>query len=161
VKVFVQSVVDTSDLDDRVRDFNYAVEHALYQAHEADSRVQVEFSGRFFSLTLRAPVTLELDGMPTARPEPSDIGVSGAVRVRSWARTSVVGGWNAAARLPHRTRLAVQAGAVYLFYAPSEVKENELTQQLEALEIQGIGTWRERGLGQVTVCAPFHTVLAR
>ena len=162
VEIFIQSVVDASDLEKRVEDLNYEIKSVLRQAHEADSRVQAEFSGRFFSLTLRAPAILGQGRMPATRLEPSDIGVPEAVkRMRSWARASVVGGWNAAARLPHCTRLAVQAGAVYLFYAPSEAEEKELVQQLEALEIEGIGAWRERGFGQVTVCAPFHTVLAK
>jgi len=161
VKIFVQSVVDASDLEERVKDLNYEIKNVLCQASEVDSRVQAEFLGRFFSLTLRSPAILEQGGMPAARPEPSDIGVPGAVRVRSWARADVAGGWNGAVGLPYRTRLAVQAGAVYLFYASSDVEEKELAQQLRVLELEGIGAWRERGFGQVTVCAPFHTVLAK
>ena len=114
--------------------------------------------GYFFSLTLRAPAILAgPDDLPSLWPDLSQTKLAAAWPLRAWARTTVVGGWDAAAGLPRRTRQAVEAGAVYLYYAPeTTLPRAALVPALEALELTGIGAQRERGYGQLTVCAPFH-----
>jgi CRISPR-associated protein Csx10 len=113
--------------------------------------------GTFFTLTLRSEALLTRDGLPVSRPSPSELDLpQGTFRLRSWARMTAVGGWHSAAHLPYRTRQAVERGAVYLFHAPNGVDETALVDRLETLERTGIGDRRERGYGQLTVCAPFH-----
>jgi len=113
--------------------------------------------GTYLALTLRADAVLTRAGLPASRPEPEDLELpADTVRVRAWARTTVAGGWHGAARMPYRTRQAVERGAVYLFHAPGGIDQDRLVGRLEELERTGIGEWRERGCGQVTVCAPFH-----
>jgi CRISPR-associated protein Csx10 len=140
----------------RVERFNTEVKAELDRYGAADDRV-TDSGGTYFSLTLRSDALLTRDGLPASRPTPEDLGLpAGVIRLRSWARTTVLGGWHSAARLPYRTRQGVGKGAVYLFYTPPEVDEKELMERLAELDLEGIGEDRQRGHGQVTVCAPFH-----
>jgi CRISPR-associated Csx10 family RAMP protein len=114
--------------------------------------------GRFFSLTLRAPAILTgPDALPSLWPDLSKTKLAAAWPLRAWARTTIVGGWDMAAGLPRRTRQAVEAGAVYLYFMPEvDLSQKALISALETLELEGIGEQRERGYGQLTACAPFH-----
>ena len=140
-------------LDLLQREFHKAVQERYAQVGELDFT-----PGYFFSLTLRAPAILAgSDGLPSLWPDLSKTKLAAAWPLRAWARNTVVGGWDAAAGLPRRTRQAVEAGAVYLYYAPeTDLPRAALVPALEALELTGIGAQRERGYGQLTVCAPFH-----
>lgn len=140
-------------LDLLQREFRKAVQEHYAQVGGLDFT-----PGYFFSLTLRAPAVLaSSDGLSSLWPDLSQTKLAAAWPLRAWARTTVVGGWDAAAGLPRRTRQAVEAGAVYLYYAPETgISRAALVQALEKLELEGIGAQRERGYGQLTVCAPFH-----
>ena len=150
------------DLEDRLDDFNAEVRDAVAPYHEADQRVAEQFPVRFFSLTLRAPAILATEsGLPALWPDLSPFKLAAAKPVRAWARTTTIGGWDAAAGLPRTNHQAVEAGSVFLFYLSEGIIEDEaagesLRGRLERLEQVGLGAERERGYGQVTVCAPFH-----
>lgn len=146
-----------STVPERVKHFNHTVQAALKRARSDDSRVQITMPGTLFSVTLRSPLILEHFGQPTLLPTAKDMGVPGARLLRAWARSEVVSGWHSAARLPRRTHLAACAGSVYLYWTEESVATRTLQEQLQALEIEGVGGERARGYGQVTVCAPFHT----
>lgn len=138
----------------------------LQRAFEEESRRYADLPGfalapgYFFTLTLRAPAFFTDDaGLPSLWPDLTDTSLEGAVRPRSWARATQIGGWHSAGGLPRRTRQAVEAGAVYLYFVPeADLRKDALLEALLALEIAGLGHQRERGYGQVTVCAPFHYV---
>jgi CRISPR-associated protein Csx10 len=149
---------DQPSIDDRLFEFNHTLKQALKPYHEHDDRIPERLPGTFLSLTLRAPAILTAaDGTPALWPDLSSFELSDAWALRAWARTTLVGGWDAAAGLPCPTRQAVEPGAVYLFYVPPGVLgEQILMKRLEKLEWAGLGAERERGYGQVTVCAPFH-----
>lgn len=140
-------------LDLLQREFRKAVQEHYAQVGGLDFT-----PGYFFSLTLRAPAILTgSDGLPSLWPDLSKTKLAAVWPLRAWARTTVVGGWDAAAGLPRRTRQAIEAGAVYLYYAPeTTLPRAALIPALEALELAGVGEQRERGYGQLTVCAPFH-----
>jgi CRISPR-associated protein Csx10 len=141
---------------DRVDDFNLAVRSALARYRFQDTRVPRSLPGTLFSVTLNSPAILEAFGQTLMAPTGAMLGLPSARLVRSWARTTVVSGWDAAARLPRRTRLAVQTGSAFLFWVPPDLDRDEVVESLVRLEVLGIGRERPRGYGQVVVCAPFH-----
>jgi CRISPR-associated protein Csx10 len=145
------------DLQTRLADFQRAARAVRRFYAEQDPRIGLDTAGTLFSLTLRSPAIFERYGRPLLVPTPAMLGLPPEVRlVRAWARPETVGGWNAAAGLPRRTRLAARAGGVYLFWVPPSVDRSALMDCLNRLEVEGIGRERARGYGQVTVCAPFH-----
>ncbi|MEJ5312385.1 MAG: RAMP superfamily CRISPR-associated protein [Anaerolineae bacterium] len=146
------------ELPERLWELNRLLRQVLAGYQGADSRVPAGLPGHCFSLTLCAPAILTApDGTPALWPDLSSVKLGDARPLRAWARTTVVGGWDAAAGLPRRTRQAVQAGAVYLYHVPeSTLPEATLIERLSDLEWAGIGEQRERGYGQLIVCAPFH-----
>jgi CRISPR-associated protein Csx10 len=144
-------------IDDRLGLFDAAVRKEVARYATRVEGVTDGVDGVFFGLTLRSEALFTRHELPASRPDPEDLGLpEGTVRLRSWARATVIGGWHGAAKLPYRTQQAVKRGAVYLFHAPVSVDEDRLIQQLEELEQVGVGSRRERGYGQVTACAPFH-----
>jgi len=150
------------DLSRRVKDFNAYIRLAIrhYQKHEP--RLPAQIGGQFFSLTLNGPAVLNDAGHIHRTPSTQMLGLPEGTRlIRSWARMSDVGGWDNGAGLPRPTNLAVTTGAVYLYYAPESANITELWETLGRLEIEGIGTHRELGYGQLTVCAPIHAYQQR
>lgn len=159
VTVTVAPPPDSTDsLEDRLFEFDYALRQALRPYHDHDDRVPERLDGTFFSLTLRAPAILTAaDGTPSLWPDLDALNLSAARALQAWARTTLVGGWDAAGQLPRATRKAVEPGAVYLLYVPQgAMKRQALEDCLRKLEQTGLGQETERGYGQVTVCAPFH-----
>lgn len=158
VEISVIRAPDPPGIDKRLARMKREIRKALTAYQQADGRVPEDFPGEFFSLTLRAAAILvEGDGTPALWPDMTPFELESALQLRSWARTMLVGGWDAAAGLPRPTRQAVEPGSVYLFYVPPEtIKRSTLVDRLEKLERTGLGVDREYGYGQVTVCAPFH-----
>jgi len=139
-------------MDERLHELNREFQIVL-------DRYRLKYpAGYFFSLTLCAPaILMASDGTPSLWPDLSSVGLGETWPLRAWARTTVVGGWDAAAELPRRTRQAVEPGAVFLYCLPSDVMpQTTLVDRLIALERDGVGELRERGYGQLTACAPFH-----
>ena len=142
-------------LEDRLSAFNDAVKATLRRALSA-AGIQASLSGTLFSLTLHSPLILERNGQPVTLLTPEMAGLTDSVLLRAWARPEVVGGWDAAASLPRRTRLAVQAGSVFLYWTPRPADDDGLLAQLQHIDVLGLGEERPRGYGQVAVCDPFH-----
>lgn len=151
---FTLEETQVSSLEDRLDGFQRAVRSVFYRVGGADARIK-SLPGALFSLTLHSPLILEQWGQPIIVP-PAPPGIPDAVLLRAWARPEVVGGWDAASRMPRRTRLAAQAGSVYLYWTPRAANDADLLAQLRAIELFGMGEERPRGYGQVAVCAPFH-----
>jgi CRISPR-associated protein Csx10 len=158
VEIRVDARPSLPGMDDRLYALNHEFQSVLARYCDKNGLASPRLSGRFFSLTLCGPGILTApDGTPSLWPDLSSTGLAGAWRLRAWARTTTAGGWDAAAGLPRRTRQAIETGAVYLYYLPDGVmSEQTLVKRLTATETVGIGEQRERGLGQVLVCAPFH-----
>jgi len=143
-------------LKKRLEAFRHAVTAVLNCASWDDEQVEPGLPGTLFSLTLRSPMILEQFGQPLTVPTPALLGLPQATLVRAWARTEIVGGWDQAARLPRRTRLAIQTGSVFLYWTSQATDDKKLLERLSQIEVTGVGEERPRGYGQVTVCAPFH-----
>lgn len=121
-----------------------------------DPHIPAAPDGVYFTLDLLSEAILS-PAAPTMKPEPAELGLPPEVAlVRGWARSTLVGGWHSAARMPRRTQVAAQRGSVYLFKAPATVDQGKLGQTLETLELMGVGQETERGYGQVVACAPIH-----
>lgn len=157
VVIGVEHNITYPDLSERLHTFQENVADALAPYVALDDRISVSLPGRLFSLTLRAPAILAQAGVPMRVPTVDSLDLpDDVVCLRAWARTEQVGGWDSAAGMPRRTRLAARAGSVYLFFAPESVDKETQLQGLQRIEEEGIGDEREKGYGEVTVCAPFH-----
>ncbi len=146
------------ELKKKLGKFNREI-HQRLQTYVADDERLTLADGTFFTLTLRSEAifTGELC-QPVLWPLRMEQTLSSQFalyRLRSWARTKIIGGWDNANRMPRRTQLTVQRGSVYLYFTP-ELDQETIASTLVKLETSGIGKERERGYGQVTVCAPFH-----
>lgn len=162
-EVVVSLEVDSAypSLAQRLLDFTVTASAALKPYQQKDPQVKTDLAGQLFSLTLRTPAILHEGGRPLRVPEPHHLGLpDGVLTLRGWARTEVVGGWDNAANLPRRTQMAARAGSVFLYFAPPSVDKQQLTEALARLESNGIGEELARGYGRVTVCAPFHVLMA-
>jgi len=158
VEISVDVAPSVPDLGDRLDELNNQAVEALKPYRETDSRIPERLPGQLFSLTLRAATILtSSDGTPALWPDLTPFKLADAWPLRAWARTTLVGGWDAAAEMPRATRQAIEPGAVYLFYMPpGEIERQILIDRLRNLELDGLGAERECGYGQVTTCAPFH-----
>lgn len=139
---------------ERIRDFQLALNAELSSYREYDPDIPSKFSGTLLCLTTQSPALLEEFGRPYLVPTAEDILFQEVVLVRAWTRPMIISGWDAAAGLPRRTRLAACPGSVYVYYVPSG---NVSDSVLDTLEREGIGTERARGLGQIEICSPFHS----
>lgn len=114
----------------------------------------------YFTLDLLSPAVFCNGVAATLEPDDLNLPVETTL-VRRFVTSEVVGGWWNAARLPHPTTLAVKAGSVFLYKAPSDVNLEVLGHELGTLRAEGIGHLRERGYGAVLPCAPFHLWTAK
>jgi CRISPR-associated protein Csx10 len=73
---------------------------------------------------------------------------------RWFARTCLVGGWNAAHRMPKEDELAVLKGSAFLYTTTTSAAL--LLPWLRDLEEHGIGERRNEGFGRIVACHPFH-----
>jgi CRISPR-associated protein Csx10 len=147
-----------ADLPTRVQELHMALRGVLARWRGEGAQLPAELPGTFFSLTLHSPAILEDLGRPHLVPTAEELGLPEAKLLRAWTKPAVIGGWDVAAGLPRRTRLAACAGSVYLYCLPPGAAYQA---PLEALERQGLGAERSRGLGQVAICAPFHRQISR
>lgn len=96
-----------------------------------------------------------LDGAGRGSPTPTTgdltrlvagLGLSAPRLDRAWTRTEIVGGWNAAARMPKATEVATSAGSVFRLHFDTPIEHTTL----RALVQQGLGVRRADGYGWVT-----------
>ena len=162
VEPLSEKVSQEESLEERIERFNelFRAERELYY------KIGGESSRRFlnlreapqdewyFTVDLLSPAILTAEGLPTLRPE---LGLEGAELCRAFARPEVASGWFAAARLPRSTRLATAQGSVFVYRAKAGADRSKILARLAALEMEGLGSERQRGYGQVIICSPFHT----
>jgi len=116
--------------------------------------------GWYLPLLLLSDAFLVQAGTPSLTIAATDLGLPASAKVpfvRAWTRGRVIGGWHQAAGLPRRTRLAAPAHSIFVFRVEGlALNDPAVKQALEKLEMFGLGDNRERGMGQIAVCIPFH-----
>jgi CRISPR-associated protein Csx10 len=75
--------------------------------------------------------------------------------LRSFTRTSIVGGWNVQWQRPKPTAIATTTGSVFVFQAEQQLDDDAYA-RLAHLQVEGIGERRQEGYGQVRICDDFH-----
>ena len=155
VEIGVNPPFESAPLAKRQQSFQERILAEWSRLRRVDKDLPERLPGRFISLTLVSPLILAGPAGPHLAPAPEEAGLPGAHLLRAWTRPVVTGGWDVAAGLPRRTRLAAAAGSVYLYYLPAQ---NLDLSALARLEVEGLGEERSRGFGQVHICAPFHAM---
>lgn len=124
----------------------------------------------YFSILLRSPAILrDAQNNLVSLPDRESLGrylpanenfssvlsslepISGACAVE----TTVLSGWKQAWGLPKPVRPAVAAGSVWTYRVPT-AQRNALIPLLQYFDEYGIGENRAEGLGEVSICDPFH-----
>lgn len=83
-----------------------------------------------------------------------------ATLLRAFAGNTFVGGWNVQWQRPKPTAVATTMGSVFVFLAKNGLNNDEY-EKLARLQIDGIGTRRAEGYGQIRVCDEFHVIHAK
>ena len=158
VCVKVKRSDDTDSLEQRIRDFNAALQR-MCETYQRLPNVAVDaFDGTYFSLTLQSDAILEENWQKsmvlTAEMLQEMAGCKFEVTlIRSFASYDYVSGWNSAWKLPKETDLVTRMGSVFVFRT---LDIDAWIPALKTLEEIGVGNRREEGFGQILVCDSFH-----
>lgn len=135
-----------SAFKDRIHD---RLNHAQIDASQSDQWL----NGLFFSIKLESDALLTDRFLrPTSELPLSQPNVNQVMKVTQ-ARTAR--GWNNAWGLSKPDDLAVAMGSVYLYqYTGDDV--DSLINDLQKLQLRGVGLRREEGFGRVAICDPLH-----
>lgn len=107
----------------------------------------------YFSIDLLSPAILKNDGIPTLKLR-LNLNGNETEPILFSAFPVFIGGWSTAWGLPKETTYGAGIGSTYVFKVNNESKE--LFQQLERIELDGVGERRDEGYGDVLICHPFH-----
>jgi len=143
-------------LEERLTAFNERV-HQEWGFYERVAGARPLPDGEYwFCLDLLSPAILIWRGVPVTAPPPEMLGFENCVNLlRAFAGYGIAGGWHAGARLPRRKQMTVEMGSVFL-YRSKGLSIADLVNNLANLGHLGLGQERERGLGHVVACLPFH-----
>ncbi len=151
---------DSDSLEQRICDFNKALQ-GVCKAYCHLPNVEMDaFEGTYFSVDLQSDAILTAEdgwqrSMILTAPMLQEMtGCDAEVAlIRSFASYDYVGGWNAAWGLPKATDLATHMGSVFVFHTADI---DSWISALKMLEKVGIGSRSEEGFGQILICDPFH-----
>jgi CRISPR-associated protein Csx10 len=145
-------------IEERLRTFNEKLGEVWRDlaalARQVNSSVPDAPSGTYFSVDLLAPTILrDPQGLPTLK---LFLDFNGHVlEPVFWAaQPTFVGGFSTAWGLLKPTYLGAAMGSVYVFR--TEAPQEELLPFLDDLEVRGVGSRTDEGLGEILVCHPFH-----
>ncbi|MCC7446703.1 MAG: hypothetical protein IT324_04765 [Anaerolineae bacterium] len=152
----VPYTVHEPPLVERIAHFNRAVrtEHRFYMAMDVAHLADDEGES-YFTLDLHSPSLPAYESTPSIVPALAAL--PGVIPIRQWLSSQTVEGWHSAAGLPRRT--AIGTTGVILYKVPPEANRANIAEVLAFLEVEGVGTGRERGFGSVTICDPFHLLV--
>lgn len=108
----------------------------------------------YFSITLQSDAII-IDRFMRYKTyiESEDIGIQKAGLVHGIAKSRIIQGWNALAKIPKEDAIAIEKGSVFVFRADNP---NDILDELYNAEVNGIGKRKGEGFGKLTVCDPFH-----
>jgi CRISPR-associated protein Csx10 len=149
-------------VEERIKSFNRALQLAsiwCFSAYGGET-VGLGVDTIYFTVDLQSPAVFFGNlGEPTVCLTEDllslYLGATFTLRpVATFVRRQLIGGWSLPWQLPKEMRLAARAGSVFVF----EAKEltPDLLVALARLEEEGLGEYREEGLGRVLICHPFH-----
>ncbi len=131
---------------------------------EQVERFQLDHDHLLFTLTTRSPLLLvDERGIPASRltsavlrryisPLPEGLEL---ISQATFVEREMLTGWSQAWGLPKPVLPAIGTGSVFTYKVPIAQKLQVLP-FLRALEVQGLGERRGEGLGEVSICDPFH-----
>ena len=144
-------------LEERVKSFNRRLEEVWSDIASIalnKDKVAKEPTGTYFSVDVLSPAILsDYNGLSTLKLQ---INLDGKRinPVLFSAYPDFIGGWSTAWGLPKATIYGAGTGSTYVFKVDEEGEE--LYQELERIELEGIGKKRDEGYGDVLICHPFH-----
>lgn len=148
---------EIEDLEERVKSFNRRLEEVWRDIASIalnKDKVPNEPAGTYFSVDILSPAILrDYNGLSTLKLQLKRDGKR-IEPVLFSAYPVFIGGWSTAWGLPKATTYGAGTGSTYVFKVNEERKE--LYQELEEIELEGIGKMRDEGYGDVLICHPFH-----
>jgi CRISPR-associated protein Csx10 len=151
-----------AQVEERIKSFNRVLQLASMWCLSAYGGEEVGLSAdtMYFTVDLQSPAVLFGHlGEPTVHLTKEllsfYLGDTFTLQpIATFVRRQLIGGWSLPWQLPKEMRLAARAGSVFVF----ETKEltPDLLVALARLEVEGLGEYREEGLGRVLICHPFH-----
>lgn len=136
----INDILDMNDLRERISLFN--------------QRLGLDNEKTYFSVTLYSDAIIADKYMRYKTfIEPEDLSIEGAELINGIAKSILVQGWNAMAKLPKEDVIALQKGSVFVFSANNL---NSILSRLHDAETFGIGKRRGEGFGRLKICDPFH-----
>jgi len=144
-------------LEERVKSFNRRLEEVWRETASIalnKDKVPEEPDGTYFSVDILSPAILrDYNGLGTLKLQ---LNLDGKRMdpVLFSANPVFIGGWSTAWGLPKATTYGAGTGSTYIFKVAEETEE--LYQELERIELEGIGKMRDEGYGDVLICHPFH-----
>ena len=158
VCVKVKKRDDTYPLEQRISDFNAALQRK-WETYSRLPHANIEaFDGTYFSIDLQSDAIFQENWQSsmilTAEMLQEMTGCTAEVTsIRSFASYDYVSGWNAAWGLPKETDLITRIGSVFVFHVADI---DTWIPALKTVEKIGVGSRREEGFGQILICDPFH-----
>ena len=116
--------------------------------------IQMDPEGTYFSVDLLSPAVLRDRGGVRTLKLRLTLGTKKIDPIMFSTYSVFIGGWSTAWGLPKTTTYGAGVGSTYVFKV-DEMRE-ELYQELENIENEGVGEMRAEGYGAVLICHPFH-----
>jgi CRISPR-associated protein Csx10 len=151
-----ESEVRVEPIEKRVKDFNEILRRVWKDltSISVNSGFPNEPQGFYFSLDLLSPAILRDEtGLPTLKPILNLEGKKLEPVFYSNSST-FISGWSTAWGLYKETYMGTSMGSVYVFKVDSE--KDIPYEELERIELEGIGERTNEGFGEVLICHPFH-----
>ncbi len=151
-----ESEVKVESIEKRVKDFNEILRRVWKDltSISISNGLPNEPQGFYFSLDLLSPAILrDQNGLPTLKPnlnwrvtKPELVFISNS--------STFISGWSTAWGLYKETYMGTSIGSVYVFKVDSE--KDIPYEELEKIELEGLGEKTNEGFGEVLICHPFH-----
>jgi CRISPR-associated protein Csx10 len=151
-----ESEVRVEPIEKRVKDFNEALKGvwrdlisiSITNGHPNEPQ------GFYFSLDLLSQAILNDENvLPTLKPD-LNLGGKKLEPVFFSNSSAFISGWSSAWGLYKETYMGTSIGSVYVFKVDSE--KDISYEELERIELEGLGERTNEGFGEVLICHPFH-----
>jgi len=143
-------------LEERIKSFNRRLEDVWSELASIalnKEKVPENPAGTYFSVDVLSPAILrDNNGLRTLKLQ-LDLGGKRLSPILFFAQPIFIGGWSTGWGLPKETTYGAGIGSTYVFKVDGE---EEFYEELERIELEGIGERRDEGYGDALICHPFH-----